>query len=129
MISDNILNNNSIVFKFICKNLIALFTGDIEEIAEKRLCEMYKNTDKLKANILKVAHHGSKTSSTESFLELVEPEIVLIGVGENNNYGHPNEDVIARLQEYTPYIFRTDDSGEIVIRYSNGKMNVKKHLP
>jgi len=97
-ITQNILNNNSIVSKFIYKDEVSmLFTGDIEEIAEKRLIEKYK--EKLKANILKLAHHGSKTSSIKEFLKYVKPQIALIGVGENNTFGHPNEGVITRLEK------------------------------
>ena len=95
-ITENPLNNNSMVAKLQYKNFSMLFTGDIEEIAEK---EILKNVskEKLKADVLKVAHHGSKTSTTNEFLNLVKPKIALIGVGKNNNFGHPNEEVIERL--------------------------------
>ena len=71
----------------------------IEEIAEEKLVEAYGKASTLKSTILKVAHHGSKTSTTEGFLELVSPQIALIGVGKNNLYGHPNSDVIGGLKE------------------------------
>ena len=74
-----------------------LFTGDIEEIAEKQILEEYKNSNILKSEILKVAHHGSKSSSIQSFLEKVKPKIALIGVGKDNTFGHPNDEVIERL--------------------------------
>lgn len=115
LIKENILNNNSIVTNFHCMGFSMLFTGDIEEIAEKRICELYKNTNKLNATILKVPHHGSKTSSTSEFLETVKPKIVLIGVGENNKFGHPNMEVIERLRKYTSLIYRTDECGEVEI--------------
>ena len=98
LIQDNILNNNSLVFKFEYKVFKILFTGDIEAIAEEQLLKLHEKA-KLKANILKVAHHGSKTSSTERFIEAVDPEIVLIGVGENNKFGHPNSTVINKFDE------------------------------
>lgn len=97
LITENILNNNSLVVKLEYKNFKMLFTGDIEEIAEKQLINMYQNNE-LKADVLKVAHHGSKSSSIQAFLEKVKPEIALIGVGENNTFGHPNEDVIERIK-------------------------------
>ena len=97
-ISENSINNNALVCKLNYKNFSMLFTGDIEEKAEKILVSKYKNTKKLKSTVLKVGHHGSKTSSTQEFLELVKPKIALIGVGKNNNFGHPNENVIKRLQ-------------------------------
>lgn len=97
-IKENILNNNSIVAKLIYNSFSMLLTGDIEKIAEEKIIEEYKNTNILKASLLKVAHHGSKSSSTQEFLEQVKPKIALIGVGETNTFGHPNETVIKRLQ-------------------------------
>lgn len=96
-ISENSINNNALVCKLNYKNFTMLFTGDIEEEAEKVLVLKYDGTDILKSTVLKVAHHGSKSSSTEEFLNLVQPKIALIGVGENNMYGHPNSDVLTRL--------------------------------
>lgn len=84
LISANILNNNSIVAKFCMKNssnqtiFSMLFTGDIEQVAESKLIELYGNSNILQSTILKVAHHGSKTSSTMQLLELVKPKIALI---------------------------------------------------
>ena len=99
LIKDNMLNNNSIVCKFYYKDFSMLFTGDIEYLAEEKILEEYKNNlNILKSDILKIAHHGSKTSSSKEFLSVVNPKITLIGVGENNKFGHPNEDVILRLE-------------------------------
>lgn len=98
MISENAINNNALVCKLYYRNFTCLFTGDIEEETEKVLTSKYKGTDILKSTVLKVAHHGSKSSSTEGFLNLVQPKIALIGVGENNKFGHPNSDVIKRLK-------------------------------
>ena len=97
LIIDNILNNNSLVFKLEYKEFKMLFTGDIEKVTEETLLKMYKSNE-LNSNVLKVAHHGSKSSSTEKFLEEVDASIALIGVGENNKFGHPNDDVLSRLQ-------------------------------
>ena len=94
-LQQNPLNNNSIVCKIAYKNVSMLFTGDIEAIAENEITKIYGK--KLHANILKVAHHGSITSSTEELLALVNPEIALIGVGANNKFGHPSGEVIERL--------------------------------
>ncbi|MCI8392811.1 MAG: hypothetical protein HFJ24_05055 [Clostridia bacterium] len=80
-ISENILNNNSIVLKINYKNNFSMiFTGDIEKIAEKEIINEYKNSNLLKSDILKVGHHGSKTSTTQEFLEKISPKIALIGV-------------------------------------------------
>ena len=98
LIKQNILNNNSIVAKFWYKKYSVLLTGDIEKIAEEKLICKYKDTKKLEANILKVAHHGSKSSSIQQFLDEVKPKIALVGVGEKNTFGHPNDEVIERLE-------------------------------
>lgn len=94
-VPDNKINNNSLVCKIKSKNFSILFTGDIEEETEKYLCLKFGN--KLKADILKVAHHGSKTSSTVQFLQYVKPKIALIGVGKNNIFGHPSNKVVEEL--------------------------------
>ena len=97
LIDQNILNNNSIVMKLNYNKFSVLFTGDIEQIAEEKIVSLYKNTNQLQATALKVAHHGSKTSSIQEFLDLVKPKIALIGVGENNKFGHPSEETIDKL--------------------------------
>lgn len=96
-ITDNVLNNNSMIVRLCYKSFTMLFTGDIEEIAEQKLLQKYENTEKLTADILKVAHHGSKSSSITEFLEKVNPKIAVIGVGKNNKFGHPNAGVLDRL--------------------------------
>ena len=100
-IEENILNNNAMVMKLQYKSFSMLFTGDIEEVAEKKILDTYKNhLDMLKAIVLKVAHHGSKSSSTEEFLKAVNSKVAIIGVGENNMFGHPNNAVLERLQAF-----------------------------
>ena len=123
IVNENIVNNNSLVFKMVYKNFSILFTGDIEEIAERRILNLY--SDKLKADILKVAHHGSKTSSIEEFIKAVSPKIALIGVGKDNNFGHPNEEVIQRLKNYNIKIYRTDLDGEIDLKIDK-KISIRK---
>ena len=129
LILNNILNNNSIVTKICYNNFSILFTGDVEEIAEKEICSQYNTTNKLRANILKVAHHGSKTSSTAEFIKMVKPQIALIGVGEKNKFGHPNDGVIQRLKNMNTKIYRTDKMGEIVIQINNmGEVKISSQL-
>ena len=100
-IEENILNNNAIVMKLQYKSFSMLFTGDIEEVAEKKILDTYKNhLDILKSSVLKVAHHGSKSSSTDEFLEAVNSKVAIIGVGENNMFGHPSNVVLERLQSF-----------------------------
>lgn len=99
LITSNILNNNSLVMKLNYNSFSMIFTGDIEKIAEEEIVNKYINQEKMNSKIIKIAHHGSKSSSIKEFLDLVKPQIALIGVGKNNNFGHPNEDVIKRLEE------------------------------
>lgn len=116
LIEENALNNNSLVFKFNYKEFNTLFTGDIEEVAEKEIVKLYENTNLLKSKILKISHHGSKTSTTEEFLNAVSPRIALIGVGKDNNFGHPSINIIERLNLKKIKIYRTDQDGEIIIK-------------
>lgn len=126
IINDNAKNNNALVCKLIYNNFSILFTGDIEEIAEKKILKLYeKNKEKLRADVLKVGHHGSKTSSSYDFIKTVFPKIALIGVGKDNNFGHPNLGVIERLEKSGATIYRTDYMGEIELSIkSNGNMTI-----
>lgn len=121
MINENELNNNSLVFKLKYNNFSMLFTGDIEEIAEN---EILKSNNNLTCTVLKVAHHGSKTSSTENFIKAVDPKIALIGVGKKNSFGHPSEEVLKRFKILGTKVYRTDLMGEIMIKV-NRKSNLK----
>lgn len=104
-------NDHSIVVKFVSGNFSVLFTGDISKRAEKKLAAAHG--DALKSDVLKVAHHGSKTSTSPAFLSLVAPEFALIGVGENSQFGHPHPEVLKRLEEAGVKVFRTDLDGAI----------------
>lgn len=108
------INDNSIVMKLEYNNFSCLFTGDISKQIEQNLVK--KCGYNLKSTVLKVAHHGSKTSSDEKFIEIVSPKISLIGVGKNNKFGHPNEEVLQTLKNINSKIFRTDRDGEIILR-------------
>ena len=125
IITENPLNNNSLVFKLKVNNYNILFTGDIEEVAEKKILEIYKNNlNILSSDVLKVAHHGSSSSSTEEFLKAINPSLVVIGVGKDNKFGHPDKRVIERFKLLKIKIFRTDLNGEIIITF-NKKIKVK----
>ena len=124
LIAENAINNNSIVCKMIFNKFSILFTGDIEKEAEEQLLKLNFN---FKSDILKVAHHGSISSSTEEFLDIVKPRIALIGVGKDNKFDHPNNIVIKRLENRNCKIYRTDNMGEIMIKvYKTGIVEVKK---
>ncbi|MFR8104127.1 MAG: ComEC/Rec2 family competence protein [Clostridia bacterium] len=124
VITENALNNNALVCKLQYGKSSILFTGDIEKEAENQL--LAENSQKYQATILKVAHHGSKTSSSKEFLEAVDPKIALIGVGKKNTFGHPNQEVINRLQEEKVKIYRTDEDGEIEMKITKKRENIYK---
>lgn len=130
IITENILNNNSLVCKLNYQAFSVLFTGDIEMVAERAILQKYQSgLSKLKATVLKVGHHGSKTSSTQELINAVKPKIALIGVGEKNKFGHPNTEVLGRLESCGAKIYRTDQMGEISIVVSKrGKMKIKKQV-
>lgn len=96
-----------------------LFTGDIEQNAEEKILKTW-NLPKI--DIYKVAHHGSKTSSTEDWIRKIQPRYALISVGEKNRYGHPSQEVIDRLQKIGTQIFRTDKLGAVTVRIDEDKM-------
>ena len=100
-------------------NILLIKAGDIEQIAEEEILKTHSR-EELQSTIIKIAHHGSKTSSTMDFLKTVQPKLALIGVGENNKFGHPSTEVLKRLEEINCNVYRTDESGEIIIK-SNGK--------
>lgn len=125
-LSSNI-NDNSIVIKLEYSHFSCLFTGDISKEVENSLINKYGNY--LKTDILKVAHHGSKTSSSEEFLKKVKPQIALIGVGENNKFGHPNNSVIERLNKINCKVYRTDLMGEISLEINRrGKKKINTYI-
>lgn len=127
LLSENPLNNNSIVAQFNYNNFKMLFTGDIEKLAEQQILKAEKA--EIRADILKVAHHGSKTSSIPEFIKAVKPKIALIGVVKNNTFGHPNQQTIKNLENIKCRIYRTDLQGEIIIKIDQkGRMNVKSKL-
>lgn len=127
-ITENSLNNNALVCKLVYKEFSMLFTGDIEEIAEKNILKKYAlNLNVLKSDILKVAHHGSKSSSSIEFLNAVQSKIAIIGVGKSNKFGHPNDEVLKRLYKYGYKIYRTDENGEVTIKANKkGKIFIDK---
>lgn len=110
------LNNTSIVFKMAYKNTSFLFVGDAEIPVEKELLK--QNVD-LKADVLKVGHHGSHSSTSEEFLTKVSPKIAVISVGKNNDFGHPHLRTLRRLERHNVKIYRTDQGGDVEIE-SNG---------
>jgi len=105
-------NNTSIVSRLVFNDNSFLFTGDIQKSAEKELTE---NGKELNSDVLKISHHGGKTSSSNEFIEEVLPEIAVISVGKGNSYGHPYQEVLDILGSYGIRVLRTDQQGDIKI--------------
>ena len=112
-------NNNSIVFKIDIFNKTFLFTGDMEEKEENDLILKYGK--ELKSDVIKVAHHGSNTSSADNLLKLVQPTYSVISVGKYNKYGHPHVQVLNRLREYSK-TYLTSNNGNITFNLFNNNL-------
>lgn len=109
------LNNTSIVFKLIYDQTSFLFTGDAETPVEEELL-----SSPLQSTVLKVAHHGSHSSTSEEFLRAVQPQIAIISVGRDNDFGHPHRRTLRRLERFGSRIYRTDQDSDVIID-SDGK--------
>lgn len=112
------LNNYSIVIKVVNGDNTYLFTGDADTLSENEIVKV--NAYHLKADVLKVGHHGSSTSTSKNFLDAISPNYAVISVGEDNIYEHPNKEVLDRLENKGIEVFRTDLEGTI-ISISDGK--------
>ncbi len=99
-----------------------LFTGDAESLSEQQL--LAQNFD-IDCDVLKVAHHGSNTSTTEPFLDACTPEYAVISCGRYNTYGHPSGDVLSRLEERETELYRTDNSGDITFYVEDSGIKVQ----
>lgn len=113
------LNNSSIILKLTYGNVSFLFTGDTESDVEKTLL----NKD-IESDVLKVAHHGSNTSSSNAFLKKVNPKYAIISVGTGNSYGHPKSVILDRLEKLGTKIYRTDELGTIIVTTDGEKIEV-----
>jgi competence protein ComEC len=116
------INNTSIVLRFLYKETSILFTGDAEVGEETSMME---DKTLLDADILKVAHHGSDTSTCMHFLEKVSPKAAIISVGKNN-FGHPSQDVLNRLADAGVQAFRTDEAGAVILRSNGRNISIRK---
>ena len=116
------LNDFSIVSRFDFGNKSILVTGDAEEKAEK---DIMQSGAYLNADILKVGHHGSDTSSSKAFLEAVSPEVAVICVGEGNKYGHPMAETFTKLNMLGAKVYRTDLNGSVIVTIDGEKITVR----
>lgn len=119
-------NNRSIIILTKLGGVSWLLTGDLEMEGEEKLLQEYPNLD---IDILKIAHHGSKTSTGENFLHKLTPSIALISVGEQNRFHHPHPDVIKRLKNRGIHILRTDIHGAIQFHFTKNSGTFSTQLP
>ena len=120
-------NDASIVIQTKMGDQTFLLTGDIEKETETKLVQYYGH--KLQSDVLKIAHHGSSTSSSTLFLTYVNPKTVIISVGRQNRYGFPHEEVIKRLMKESMVIYRTDMHGTICYEPTKKKVKWRLYLP
>ena len=117
-------NDNSSVIYTELDNHKFLFMGDAGVEVEEDLIQKYNLSD---IDVLKVGHHGSKTSSRKVFIDEIEPKYSIISVGKNNRYDHPNKEVLDNLKDSK--IYRTDQDGSIMFKIKNDKLKIETCAP
>lgn len=115
-------HDEMLVSRLVYKNNSFLLTGDMEDNLENYLLAMGSD---LKSDVLKAGHHGSKTSTSESFLGWVNPDLAVISAGKGNKYGHPHQEVTERLARFEIPVLRTDEKGTIIVKSDGEKIIVK----
>lgn len=118
-IDEDDLNNCSIVIRLEYDDTSFLFTGDAE------LEELEAITDEVYADVLKVGHHGSVTSTDEALLSKIYPSVAVISCGENNDYGHPHKEVMEYLDTYEVDVYRTDEGGTVTVSTDGKNIEVE----
>jgi competence protein ComEC len=118
------INNCSLVLKLSYKKTNMIFTGDIEKEVEDLL---FKENVDLKADVIKIAHHGSPNSTTAEFLDYIKPAAAIISVGKNN-FGHPDKVVLDRMKVRGIKLYRTDQCGALILKSDGNKITVKRTI-
>ena len=116
------LNNYSAVIKITYGTNSFLFMGDAQTLSENEI------TADIKADVLKVGHHGSDTATSESFLQRVSPKYAIISVGKDNEYGHPSSTTLNKLKNIGATVWRTDQDGTITVKSDGINITVYKNL-
>ena len=117
-------NDNSNVIYTELNGYKFMFMGDASSTTEKEIMNKYNLTD---IDVLKVGHHGSRTSSSKVFINEINPKYSIISVGKNNRYGHPNKEVLENLKDSK--IYRTDQDGSIMFKIKNNKLKIETCTP
>jgi competence protein ComEC len=115
---DNENDNSNVIYTKV-NNYSFIFMGDASITTEKEIIDKYNLLD---IDVLKVGHHGSKTSSSKEFIDKINPKYSVISVGKNNRYGHPNKEVLDNLKDSK--IYRTDQDGSIMFKIKNNKLKI-----
>ncbi|ABN06565.1 beta-lactamase domain protein [Methanocorpusculum labreanum Z] len=115
------INENSIVLNITYGEVSFILAGDAGEKAEEYIISTGTSID---AEILKAGHHGSSGSSTDAFLEAVSPNVIVMSVGADNDYGHPHLETLTRFAQYTENIYRTDLDGDVIITTDGSEYSV-----
>lgn len=119
-------NDYAITFLLTYREFSMIFTADIEERTERRILLAHVLVD---ADVLKIAHHGSRTSTSDAFLSAVSPQLALISVGARNSYGHPTAEVLNRLEKNGIPYYRTDTDGTVELASDGYTYSVRTHYP
>lgn len=119
-------NDSSLVLRLNYKDFSVLFTGDLGVDAES---DLLRSKVEVKADVLKVAHHGSSGSTSQAFLSSVKPAFAVISVGEGNNFGHPSSEVIKRLEHNGIGIYRTDIHGAVTFKIDGNNVKIFTTIP
>ena len=122
-IYDNENDNSNVIYTEI-EGYKLMFMGDASIITEKEILSKYNLPD---IDVLKVGHHGSKTSSSIDFIDVINPKYSIISVGKKNRYGHPNNEVLDVLSNSK--IYRTDQDGSVMFRIKNNKLKIETCSP
>lgn len=116
-------NNASIVAKLTHNKVSFLFTGDIEDESQDKILK--ESPNEIKVDILKVAHHGSRYTSSKEFLDTVNPKVAVISCGQGNSYGHPHTETLKRLEDKKIKVYRTDLQGTVIVSSDGESYNIK----
>ena len=105
-----------------------LLTGDVEGKGEEALLRRLKQEEIENLSVLKVAHHGSRYATGEAFLKYVSPRLAIVSAGQNNSYGHPHEELLARLSVCGADVMVTYETGAVIVRTDGERMRIKGFL-
>ena len=119
----DVLNNMSVVIRLDYGSTSFLFTGDAETQSETDMLD-YFPASYFQADVLKLGHHGSSTSTSDEWLAAVRPKYAVVSCGKNNDYGHPHREIVSKLQTSGITWFRTDESGSIVMSSDGKKITI-----